>query len=72
MWSSILASVLSLFSSFFKKKVDQDALKNSPEMEANQVARDEVVRQDEVETKVTKAFNQDEKALDDLRNLSAE
>lgn len=72
MFSSILASVMSLLSSFFKWKVDKGALDNTPAMEANQVAHDEVVRQDLVETQVDKALQHDEKSLEDLRRAASE
>lgn len=72
MWSSIISGLISIFASLWGRKVSRESAMNSPEMKANQEARDEIKRQDEVETEVIKALNKDETSLKDLQRRAAE
>lgn len=72
MWSAIISSLIAAIASFFGYKRDKIQRENSQEVIANKTAQDEASRQDEIETKIEQASNNDEKALDDLRRMAGE
>ncbi len=72
MWGSIISGLLSILASIMGRKKNREEAMNSPEMKANQEARDEVKRQDEIETEVIKALHEDETSLQDLQRRAAE
>jgi uncharacterized membrane protein YhiD involved in acid resistance len=72
MWGAIISSLIAAIASFFGYKREQVQRENTKEVIANKTAQDETSRQDEVETKIQQASNDDEKALDDLRRMASE
>ena len=72
MWGAIISSLIAAIASFFGYKREQVQRENTKEVIANKTAQDETSRQDEVETKIQQASNDDEKALNDLRRMASE
>jgi hypothetical protein len=72
MLSNILSFLGTLLSYVLGRKARADEARNSPEMVANAKARDEVKRQDEIETTIIKASQNDPKALEDLRRMAGD
>jgi GTP cyclohydrolase II len=70
--SSWISSILSIIASWLGLKKIQAETNNSKDIVKNEKAKIEVKNQDEIEEKVSKASQGDEKALDDLRKLSGQ
>lgn len=70
--SSWISSILAIIASWLGFKKAQAEANNNKDIVKNEKAKAEVHNQDEIEEKVSKASQGDEKALDDLRKLTGQ
>lgn len=72
MWGSLISGVVSIFATWFGARRDVGNRNNTPEMVANEVAKDDAAAADKVAKGIAGANAGDKKSLEELQRETAE